>query len=59
MVSTGIPAEEIISFATKNPFTIIVMATHGRSGFRRLVYGSVAESVLFSTVNPIVLVKPQ
>ncbi|MDD5189597.1 MAG: universal stress protein [Dehalococcoidales bacterium] len=59
IVGTGTPAEEIINFATKNPYTIIVMATHGRSGFRRLVYGSVAESVLFGTVNPIVLVKPQ
>ncbi len=59
LVSSGTPAEEIINFATKNPFTVIVMATHGRSGFQRLVYGSVAESVLFGTVNPIVLVKPQ
>jgi nucleotide-binding universal stress UspA family protein len=59
IVTTGTAAEEIINFATKNPYTVIVMATHGRSGFRRFVYGSIAESVLFGTVNPIVLVKPQ
>jgi len=57
IITSGTPADEIICFANKNPFTIIVMATHGRSGFRRLVYGSVAESVLFGTINPIMLVK--
>ncbi len=59
IVETGSPAEVIIDYAKTNPYTMIVMATHGRSGFRRLVYGSVAESVLYGTLNPIVLVKPK
>lgn len=59
IILTGLPAEEIIKYASKNPFTIVVMATHGRSGLSRLVYGSVAESVLFSISNPMVLVRPQ
>jgi nucleotide-binding universal stress UspA family protein len=59
LVLTGKPAEEIIAYANKNPFTVVVMATHGRSGLRRLVYGSVAESVLFGITNPIVCVRPQ
>jgi nucleotide-binding universal stress UspA family protein len=59
MVLTGKPAEEIVAYANKNPYTVIVMATHGRTGLSRLVYGSVAESVLFGVTNPIVLVRPQ
>jgi nucleotide-binding universal stress UspA family protein len=59
LVLTGKPAEEIITYGNKNPFTVFVMATHGRSGLSRLVYGSVAESVLFGITNPIVLVRPQ
>ena len=57
VVLTGKPAEEIIAYGNKNPLTVIVMATHGRSGFSRLVYGSVAESVVFGITNPLVLVK--
>ena len=59
MISSGKPADEIINYANKNPFTVIIMATHGRSGLSRLVYGSVAESVLFGITNPLVLVRPQ
>jgi nucleotide-binding universal stress UspA family protein len=59
LVLVGKATDEIISYANKNPFTVIVMATHGRSGFSRFVYGSVAESVLFGVNNPLVLIKPQ
>ncbi|MDD5288399.1 MAG: universal stress protein [Dehalococcoidales bacterium] len=59
VVLVGKPADEIINYANKHPFTVVVMATHGRSGFSRLVYGSVAESVLFGITNPLVLIKPQ
>jgi nucleotide-binding universal stress UspA family protein len=58
-VLTGKPAEEIVAYARKNPYSIIVMATHGRTGLSRLVYGSVAESVLYGVTNPMVLVRPQ
>jgi hypothetical protein len=37
---------------------LIVMSTHGRSGLGRLVFGSVAESVLRGTRVPILLVRP-
>lgn len=59
VVTTGKPADEIIAYAARNPYTMVVMATHGRTGLRRLVYGSVTESVLFVTENPIVFVKPE
>ncbi|MDP2919506.1 MAG: universal stress protein [Dehalococcoidia bacterium] len=59
IVHTGKPAEEVIAYAKKNPFSVIIMSTHGRTGLSRLVYGSVAESVLFGVSNPMVLVRPQ
>jgi len=37
---------------------LIVMSTHGRTGFGRLVWGSVAESVLRGTTVPILLLRP-
>lgn len=59
IILTGKPAEEIVSYADKNPYTVIIMATHGRKGLSRLVYGSVAESVLYGITNPMVLIRPQ
>ena len=56
-VLTGKASNEIIGYASKNPFSLIVMTTHGRSGLGRLVYGSVAESVLLGASNPIFLVR--
>ncbi len=53
----GKASNEIIGYAAKNPFSLIVMTTHGRSGLGRLVYGSVAESVLLGASNPIFLVR--
>ncbi len=59
LVGTGKAAEQIIDYANKNPFNLIVMATHGRSGLGRLVYGSVAANILHGVSSPIFLVKPQ
>jgi nucleotide-binding universal stress UspA family protein len=36
---------------------LIVMSTHGRSGLGRVVFGSVAESVLRGTTTPILLLR--
>ena len=59
VISSGHPAEEIIKYAAQNPFQIIVMASHGRSGFKHLVLGSVAEKVVLQTTTPLLVVKPQ
>ncbi len=58
-VLIGKAADEIIGYVNMNPFSIIVMVTHGRSGLSRLVYGSVAASLLQGVSNPIYLVKPK
>jgi nucleotide-binding universal stress UspA family protein len=42
----GDPAEEIVRYAAAYQPRLIVMSTHGRSGFTRFVFGSVTENVL-------------
>jgi nucleotide-binding universal stress UspA family protein len=49
-------AEAIVEAARVRKVDMIVMSTHGRSGLRRVVLGSVAESVLRRTQTPILLV---
>jgi nucleotide-binding universal stress UspA family protein len=38
---------------------MIVIASHGRSGLSRLVYGSVAANLLNGVTCPIFMVKPK
>jgi nucleotide-binding universal stress UspA family protein len=51
-------AEEIVDYANKVPFSLIVMATHGRTGVSRWAYGSVAQKVLTGSSSPILMVRP-
>ena len=51
-------AEEIVDYANKIPLSLIVMATHGRSGVSRWAYGSVAHKVLTGSSSPILMVRP-
>lgn len=55
----GEAADEIIKYANKNPFQVIVMASHGRSGLRHLTFGSVAERTLLETNIPILMIMPE
>lgn len=56
-VEMGSPAEIIIDYAHHHPVDLIVMATHGRSGLKRWVYGSVADKVLRGANLPILLIR--
>ena len=53
----GTPAEIILETTHQDRDTLIAMATHGRSGAKRWLMGSVAEKVLRSTTNPLFLVR--
>ena len=57
-VASGLPHEEIVRYAKENGFSLIAMATHGRSGLGRWAYGSVADKVLHSTSIPVFLIRP-
>jgi nucleotide-binding universal stress UspA family protein len=56
-VSYGLAVDSIVEAARYRNADLIVMSTHARSGFARLVMGSVAESVMRSTTTPILLVR--
>ena len=56
-VEMGLAAETIIQYAQEHPVDVIVMATHGRSGLQRWVYGSVADKVLRAAHVPVLLVR--
>lgn len=57
VVQTGNAAESIIDYASAEGVDLIVMSTHGRSGVRRWVYGSVADKVLRGATCPVLLVR--
>jgi nucleotide-binding universal stress UspA family protein len=42
----GNPRYEILSIASAEPIDLIIIGTHGRRGFSRLIHGSVAEAVV-------------
>jgi nucleotide-binding universal stress UspA family protein len=54
----GPPAASLIEATRIYKPDLIVMTTHGRSGVGRLIFGSVAESVLRGTTIPIFLRRP-
>jgi nucleotide-binding universal stress UspA family protein len=57
-VEAGTPAEIIVARAAAAPGTLIAMATHGGSGIRRWLLGSVASKVVQTATNPVLLVRP-
>jgi nucleotide-binding universal stress UspA family protein len=56
-VRYGHAAEEIIAFASHADVSLIIMATHGRSGVGRWLLGSTAERVLRGTAVPVLLIR--
>jgi nucleotide-binding universal stress UspA family protein len=56
-VRYGNDAEEILEHASQKDIDMIAMTTHGRSGVKRFLLGSVAEKVLRYSSKPIFLVR--
>jgi nucleotide-binding universal stress UspA family protein len=55
----GNPADEIVGYAAERHPRMIVMSTHGRSGFSRFVFSSVTENVLHRLQKtPLFLIRP-
>lgn len=52
----GNPREDIIKMAETLDVDLIVMGTHGLTGFRRLLVGSVAENVVRHSNIPVMVV---
>ena len=59
VVSEGSPAESILEYAETHHIDIIIMATHGRTGLKRWVYGSVTEKIVRGAKCNLLIVRPQ
>jgi nucleotide-binding universal stress UspA family protein len=58
LLADGDAAAEVLRLAGELPADLIVMGTHGRTGLKRLLLGSVAEQVLRKAPCPVLTVKP-
>ncbi|MFB6079752.1 MAG: universal stress protein [Haloferacaceae archaeon] len=56
-VVRGIPHEEILSYAEDNDVDLVVMGTHGRTGFDHFLLGSVTEKVIRRSSVPVHVVR--
>ncbi|MBN2462132.1 MAG: universal stress protein [Dehalococcoidia bacterium] len=56
-IAYGNVADEIVGFADKNNIDLIIISTHGYSGIKRWVLGSVARNVLYGTGVQVLLIK--
>jgi nucleotide-binding universal stress UspA family protein len=59
ILSVGSGADEIIDLARNTPDNLIAMCTHGRSGVKRWVLGSVTEKVVRHSGDPVLVVRAE
>jgi nucleotide-binding universal stress UspA family protein len=59
VITAGEPVRTILDQAAQLPADIIVMGTHGTSGFQHLLLGSVTEKVLRKATCPVLTVPPR
>jgi nucleotide-binding universal stress UspA family protein len=57
VVVPGDPADVILSYAESNAVDMISMSTHGLSGLKRWVFGSVTDKVLHAGDMPVLVVR--
>ena len=57
LVSTGNPSIEINSIANEQAESVIVLASHARTGFSRMALGSVATSIIHDAHCPVIVVR--
>lgn len=57
-IKMGSPGEEIVSHAQDVRAELIVIPSHGRTGLKRLLLGSVAERVVRLAECPVLVLKP-
>ncbi len=56
---TGVPADEIVRIAKETGADMIVLGTHGWTGIRHLLMGSVAEKVVKGAHCPVLVVRSE
>jgi nucleotide-binding universal stress UspA family protein len=58
-VQEGTAAQTIVNYATANGVDLIVIATHGYTGLKKLMFGSVTLRVLHDSHVPVLLIRPE
>ena len=51
------PSEGILSYAKNSAIELIVMGSHGRTGLKKLVLGSIANDVVIHAECPVLIIK--
>ena len=59
LIPSGEPYAEILAAAHKEDVDCIVMSTHGGTALARVLLGSTAEKVVYTTKRPVLLIKPK
>lgn len=55
----GAPGQEIVGYARENEINLIAIATHGHSGIKRAILGSIADYVIRESHLPMLVIKPK
>ncbi len=58
VIAHGDAASEIVRVSKERAVDLIVISSHGRTGFGRMLFGSTAESVVRYAPCPVLVVKP-
>lgn len=56
-VIVGDPSSSIMLFSNKEKIDLIVMTTHGKSGLKRAIMGSVADKVIRESGKPVLVIR--
>jgi nucleotide-binding universal stress UspA family protein len=59
VLATGVAVDQIIQAARRLKCDLIVLATHGRTGLKHVLMGSVAENVVRRAPCPVLTVRPR
>lgn len=57
LLEEGDAAEEVVALANHTPESLIVMSSHGRSGVKRWMFGSVTETVVRHSNSPVLVLR--
>jgi nucleotide-binding universal stress UspA family protein len=58
VIAHGEAASEVVRIARERAVDLIVIATHGRTGLGRILFGSTAEAIVRHAPCPVLVVKP-
>jgi nucleotide-binding universal stress UspA family protein len=58
LVEAGVPYNRIVDKAKQEHADLIVMSTHGRTGFEQVLLGSVTAKVVARAICPVLSIRP-